>query len=545
MNTLDSIIDILKREGVEFLSCYPTTPLIEAAAKADLRPVICRQERVGIGIADGYTRTHNGKKIGVFGLQYGPGIENALAGVATAYSDATPMLILPMGHPTGWAGIEPYFSAQSVYAPVTKWIAQFNQAKRVPELMRRAFSLLKMGKGGPVMLEIPSDIANEEVGQFTYEPVKATRPAGNPEDIAEAARLLLAAKNPVIYVGQGALYAEATKELIELAELLQAPVTTTLAGKSAFPENHPLSLGTASIIRPKTVPVFLAKADVVLGVGCSLARHYMQFRIPAGKTIIQITNEDRDINKDTPVGYPIIGDAKLVLVELIELVKKKLGKDGRKGESAVAREIKKVKDEWLAEWMPKLTSEEVPLNPYRIIWELIHTIDPRDAIVTHDAGGPRNQILPFYPAIEPRSYIGWGKSHQLGTGLGLIMGAKLAKPEKVCINLMGDAAIGMVGMDFETASRHKIPIITMVTNNSIMAVEKDYMPISHQKYGSRFITGDYAKLGEALGGYAERIENPKDIAPALRRARRVTEEEKKPVLLEFITNEESTYSRPT
>ena len=150
----------------------------------------------------------------------------------------------------------------------------------------------------------------------------------------------------------------------------------------------------------------------------------------------------------------------------------------------------------------------------------------------------------FYPAIEPRSYIGWGKSHQLGTGLGLIMGAKLAKPEKVCINLMGDAAIGMVGMDFETASRHKIPIITIVLNNFIMAVEKDYMPISHQKYGSRFITGDYAKLGDALGGYAERVENPKDIAPALRRARRVTEEEKRPVLLEFITGDENALSRP-
>jgi acetolactate synthase-1/2/3 large subunit len=271
----------------------------------------------------------------------------------------------------------------------------------------------------------------------------------------------------------------------------------------------------------------------------------MQFRVPAGKTIIQITNEDRDINKDTPVGNPIIGDAKPVLTELIALVKKKLGKDGRKGESTIAREIKKVKDEWLAEWMPKLTSEESPLNPYRVIWELMHTIPPRDAIVTHDAGGPRNQILPFYTAIEPRSYIGWGKSHQLGTGLGLIMGAKLAKPEKVCINLMGDAAIGMVGMDFETAARNKIPIITIVLNNFIMAVEKHYMPISHEKYGSRFTTGDYAKIGEALGGYAERIEKPKDIAPALRRARRITEEEKRPVLLEFITCEECAYSNPS
>jgi len=543
MNTLDAIVDILKREGVEFLSCYPTTPLIDAAAKADLRPVICRQERVGIGIADGYTRVNNGRKTGVFALQFGPGIENALAGVATAYSDATPILILPMGHPTSWAGVEPYFSATRVYAPVTKWVAQINQAKRVPELMRRAFSLLKMGKGGPVMLEIPSDVVKDEVGDFTYEPVKVSRPAGNPRDIAEVARLLVAAKSPLIYTGQGVLYAEASNELITLAELLPAPVMTTLAGKSAFPESHPLALGTASIIRPRTVTHFLNKADMVLGVGCSLSRHNMQVRIPPGKVLAQITNEDRDINKDTPVSYPIIGDAKLVLAELLEQVKKKLGKEGRQGETAVAAEIKRVREEWLGEWLPKLTSDEVPLNPYRVIWELMHTIDPKDAIVTHDSGGPRNEIVPFYPAIEPRSYISWGKSHQLGTGLGLIMGAKLARPDKVAINIMGDAAIGMVGMDFETAVRNKIPIITIVFNNSIMAVEADYMPISHQKYGSRFISGDYAKLGEALGGYAERVESPKEIAPALRRAHRVTEEEKRPVLLDFITNEEATYSR--
>ena len=192
--------------------------------------------------------------------------------------------------------------------------------------------------------------------------------------------------------------------------------------------------------------------------------------------------------------------------------------------------------------MPKLTSDEVPINPYRVIWELMHTIDPRQAIVTHDAGSPRDQLLPFYPAITPRNYIGWGKSHALGTGLGLTIGAKLAQPDKVCINFMGDAAFGMVGLDFETAVRSKIPIVTIVLNNSTMAIEAPDEPLAQELYQSLDLGGNYADLGRAMGGYAERVENPAEIAPAIQRAHRVTEEEKRPALLEFITSEEISFS---
>lgn len=192
--------------------------------------------------------------------------------------------------------------------------------------------------------------------------------------------------------------------------------------------------------------------------------------------------------------------------------------------------------------MPKLTSDEVPINPYRVIWELMHTIDPKEAIVTHDAGSPRDQLLPFYLAITPRSYIGWGKSHALGTGLGLTIGAKLAQPEKVAINIMGDAAFGMVGLDFETAVRSKIPIITIVLNNFIMAAEISDEPLAQELYRSLDLGGNYADMGRAMGGYAERVENPAEIAPAIQRARRVTEEENRPALLEFITSEETSFS---
>jgi len=171
----------------------------------------------------------------------------------------------------------------------------------------------------------------------------------------------------------------------------------------------------------------------------------------------------------------------------------------------------------------------------------MHTVDPRQAIVTHDSGSPRNQLVPFYPAVTPRSYIGWGKSHALGTGLGLIMGAKLAKPDKVAINIMGDAAFGMVGLDFETAVRSQIPIITMVLNNSTMAAEVPDMPVAQERYRSRDLGGNYADLGRAMGGYTERVENPAEIEPAIQRACQANEEGR-PALLEFITSEEIAYS---
>ena len=543
MRVVDAIAEILKREGVEYLPCYPTTSTIEAAAAAGIRPIVCRQERAGVGIADGFSRVTNGKPVGVFTMQYGPGAENAFSGVATAFSDSVPMLVLPLGHPRARAGIPPHFNSARVYGPVTKSVEEVNTADRVPEIMRRAFSNLKMGRPGPVMVEIPADIAEEEVDEsaLLYQPVKAARSSADPRDVDEAARALVEARWPVIHAGQGVLYAEATEQLVQLAELLQAPVMTTLVGKSAFPENHALSLGTGAATMTGPIVHFLRKSDVVFGIGTSFTRHGMTTTIPQGKVMIQATNDARDINKDYVIDYPIIGDAGLVLSQLIEAVKDRLGDKARTNDGAMAQEVKVIKEEWLSQWMSKLTSDEVPMSPYRVIWELMKTVDPADAIVTHDSGSPRDQIVPFYQAAGPRSYLGWGKSHGLGTGLGLAIGAKLAAPDKLAINWMGDAAFGMVGLDFETAVRCGIPILTMVSNNYTMAAEVPSMGVSHDLYRTRDIGGNYADMARAMGGYTERVENPAEVAPAIQRARRATEDGRA-ALLEFITCEETAAS---
>ena len=540
MKTVDAIAEILKREGVEYLSCFPTTPVIESAAAAGIRPIVCRQERVAVGIADGYSRVTNGEPMGVFAMQYGPGAENAYSGVATSYSDSTPILLLPLGHPRERQGILPHFSSLRNYEGVSKYIEEINAPNRTAQVMRRAFAALRQGRPGPVMVEIPADIALEDVAEedFFYQASRPVLAQADTRDVEAAAQALCQARYPVIHAGQGVLYAKATDELLELAELLRAPVMTTLLGKSAFPEVHPLSLGSASGTMSGPVYHFMGRCDVVFGIGCSFTKHGMSMNIPPGKTMIQATNDPRDINKDYNIDHPIVGDAKLVLRQMIEACGEIVGRS-RASDETTANEIKSERDAWLGQWSTKLNDNQTPINPYRIIWDFMQTVPPEEAIVTHDSGSPRNQIMPFYRSNGPRTYLGWGKSHGLGTGLGLIIGAKLAQPDKVCVNFMGDAAFGMTGLDFETAVRSKIPIITVVLNNSTMAVETRSMADSHRMYNTRDLGGDYADMARAMGGYAERIEDPNDVVAAFQRARRVTEEEGQAVLLEFITSAET------
>lgn len=543
MRTVDVIAHILEREGIRYLSAFPTSTLIEAAAERGIRPVICRQERVGVGIADGYSRVNNGRPPGVFAMQFGPGAENAYAGVATAFSDAVPVLLLPLGHTRERDGVFPQFSSSRNYAPVTKFVEQVTTADRVIDTMRRAFARLRMGRPGPVMVEIPADVAAEQLDPAiveSYRPVKAARSEADPRDVMAAARALLEARDPVIHVGQGVLYAEAGPELLELAELTAIPVMTTMGGKSAFPETHPLSLGSASGVMNRPVRHFLGKADLVFGVGTSLTRHPMTTPIPGGKTFVQAIDDPIDIGKNYDVEFPVIGDAKLVLRQFIEAIEELL-RGGSRAERSPAAEIAALRAAWLAEWNAKLTSDETPINPYRVIREFMEAVDPAEAIVTHDSGSPRDQLMPFYRSAGPRSYLGWGKSHGLGTGLGLNLGAKLAAPDKFVVNFMGDAAFGMTGLDFETAVRSHIPILTIVLNNSTMAVETRHMALSHERYGTRDLGGNYADMARAMGGWAERVEEPAAVAPAIVRARRATEEGRA-ALLEFVTGAEIEYS---
>jgi len=543
MKVAAAVAEILKREGVSFLIGYPVNPIIEAAAAADIRTIIVRQERTGLHMADAVGRVSSGERVGVFAMQHGPGTENAFGGVAQAYGDSAPIVVLPAGYSRRLTNVPPNFNAFLNYQHVTKSIEQVTLADAVPDALRRAFTQVRNGRPRPVLVEIPSDVFGEEIAEpLDYRPTTRLRSGPDPQAVAEVARVLVQAERPVIYAGQGVHYARAWQPLRELAELLEAPVTTSLQGKSAFPESHPLALGSGGAAIPKAVHHFLAHADVIFGIGCSFTTTNFGVSMPKGKTIIHATLDPADINKDLRCEYGLIGDADLTLQAVVAAVKEELGGKRRGRATGIAQEIASVRDEWLQSWMPKLTSNETPLTPYRVIWDLLHTVDVRNTIITHDAGSPRDQLSPFWLAEEPLSYLGWGKTTQLGYGLGLAMGAKLARPDKLCINVWGDAAIGFTGMDFETAARERIPILSVLFNNFSMAIELAVMPVATAKFRSTDISGNYADFARALGGYGERVTEPGEVIPAIRRAVQQTEDGK-PALLEFITAKETTTSR--
>ena len=226
---------------------------------------------------------------------------------------------------------------------------------------------------------------------------------------------------------------------------------------------------------------------------------------------------------------------------MIEETKAQLDPASRKEGSSTADEVKAIKEEWMQEWMPKFTSNETPINPYRVIGDLMQTVDRTKTIITHEAGGPRDQLVPFWETLVPNSYIGWGKTTPLGYSIGGAMGAKLAQPDKLVVNLMGDASFGMTGMDYETADREEIPILTIVLKNSVLGSYINYHPIASKKYDLPSLSGEYAKVAEALGAYSETVTRPEDVIPAIKRAQKETESGR-PALLECITKEELEFS---
>jgi acetolactate synthase-1/2/3 large subunit len=447
---------------------------------------------------------------------------------------------MPGGYARRLAWVERNYNSSVQMRGITKSAEPVTSGKELSAIMRRAFTRLRSGRGGPVLVEVPNDVWNEEADPSDYVVSRPLRSGPDPDAVREAAKMLLAAKRPVLYAGQGVHWAEAWAELKQLAELLAIPVTTSLQGKSAFPETHPLSLGSGGLAIPAPVHHFLNEADLILGIGCSFTQTNFGVSMPAGKKIIHNTIDPTDVNKDVACALAVLGDAKLTLTALIEEVSRT--QKSPRDPSAVAKEIKEVYDPWLAKWMPKLTHNEAPFSPYRVLWDLQNTVDIANTIITHDAGSPRDQLSPFWRCTTPLSYIGWGKTTQLGAGLGFAMGAKLAKPDKLCINVWGDAAIGFTGMDFEAAVRERIPILSILLNNFSMAIELKVMPVSTEKYRSTDISGNYAAFAQALGGYGERIEKPGDIVPAIKRGIKATQEGK-PALLEFITTKEVEVSK--
>lgn len=542
MNTLQAVARILKREGVEWVSCFPSNNLLEAVAAEGIRTLLFRQERGAIMAADGFSRLSDRQKFGVVITQGGPGAENSMGGIAQAFSDNVPILVFQGGPSTQESAVRPNFSPVRTYQTVTKHAEVLWKPDMVSAVMRRAFHALRNGRPGPVLIEIPSDVDRQEVAEaaLRYEPPRRSPQAPSPGAVQDAVRALLGARKPVIWSGMGTLFSQATAELRELAELTQIPVYCTMPGKSGFDERHPLALGSGS--GATTLPAYrwLQESDVLCAIGSSLTRTSYGQPIPDGKTIIHNTESIEDINKDYPVAIGLPGDARTTLRLMIDEARAQIGERPRPND--VAAEIAELRRQWLAEWTPLLTSDELPINAYRVVGELERTLDKERTILTHDAGAPRDILMPFYRASVPHSYIGWGKTTHLGFGIPLMIGAKLARPDAFCVNFMGDGAFGMSGLDIETSVRIGAPITTIVLDNGDMATYPGGYPEARARFNLTRMTGDYAKIAEGLGAVGVVVTQPSEIAGALKRAEQLNADGRT-VLLDIHCNVEGRRSR--
>ncbi len=549
MNGIDYITQILKQEGVEWLSCFPSNPLISAAAREGIRPIAFRHERGAVMAADGYSRISDRQRFGVVAVQAQAGAENVMGGLSQAYADNIPILVMLGGNNLNQISVRPNFSAVQKYQGWVKQIEAIYTPSQVGDVMRRAFHALRNGTPGPVVVELTGDVCSQEVPEAaqTYQSPRLARQAPEGRDISAAAEALITAKKPLLWAGAGVLFSGATAALQELAELTATPVFCTMPGKSAFDERHGLALGAGSGATTLPAHRWLAESDVLLALGSSLTRSPYGQAIPPGKTLIHNSINPDDINKDETADIALIGDTCLTIQALCEEIKARTGGQGVGDRDKIEAEIETVKSQWMEEWTALLNSDEEPLNYYRVIHEINRNLDLENSIVTHDAGAPRDSIVPFYNATKPHSYIGWGKTTHLGFGIPLIIGAKMAEPGKFCLNLMGDGAFGMSGTDIETAARSEVAITTVLLNNSAMATYSGPSQgvigaEARDRYGVSTMQGDYAKIAEGMGAVGLTVTKVGEMGPALQEAQRLNATGKT-VLIDVHANIEPRRSR--
>ena len=547
MNGTEFIAKILKAEGIDSVTCFPSNPLIEAVAKEGIRPISFRHERGAVMAADGFSRISQRKKFGVAIVQSQAGAENAMGGIAQAYADNIPILLMPGGISLSQLGVKPNFSALQNYQGWVKQVETVLSPNEVGNVMRRSFNALRNGPPGPVVVEMTSDVCSLEVPKDSenYCSPRSAKIIPSQNDIRDAVKYLMKAKKPLIWAGGGVLMSGASKELKKLVEFTGIPVFTTMQGKSAFDERHPLSLGAGCGTTTLAAHNWLKNSDVVLVLGSSLTRTPYGQVLSSEKTLLHNTIDPEDLNKDASAMVGLVGDTKLTLLALMEEFKTEGFKKDNGEVTQIKKEINVLKKKWMQDWNPILNSGEIPLNYYRIINEIYKNIDPENSIVTHDAGAPRDCMVPFYNATLPNSYIGWGKTTHLGFGIPLMIGAKMAHPDKFCLNLMGDGAFGMSGLDLETSVRAELPITTVLLNNGAMSTYEGTSligPVSKKDYGVSSMKGNYAKIAKGMGAEGIRVEKPNELEMALKNAQQLNKDGKT-VLIDVISNVESRRSR--
>ena len=545
INVATGVARILKQEGVEWVSTFPVCHVNNALGQEGIPMVMMRDDRYAVALADAFSRINAGSKNGVCTFQGGvnaAGLQVAYAGMAQAYEDGSPVLCITDGVPIG-ATENSQFDVTSSLKSVSKWYGYVDKPERLPEFMRRAFTMLRTGRPGPVVLAIPDAGGLYDETADPYLPVKGWKSAHNPEDVAKAIELLLSAQKPLIYAGEGVIYAGASAELTSFAELANTPVISTLKAKGAFPENNPLFVG----VRGDQVDEYLAKSDLILAVGSSLSPGRFSHGIPnaVNKTIIHCTVDELHVNKSYPTAVALIGDARFALQALEKELSDKTSGNGR-APGSVAAEVTSSRDSAMVQYREAMASTDTPINPYRVYAGLMDVLDPLNSFVTHESGNTRDQLSTVYDTLVPRGFLGWGNVSSLGFSLAATIAAKISFPQKHCVAVTGEAGLGYMMGNLEVPLRQKLGItVAHVSNGGFAGYGPGFWGDGHDPFTHKVLGNDEVDMSQvigALGYHTERVTEPSEVGPALKRAM-AANDANQPAYIEFICSQYPIYGR--
>jgi acetolactate synthase-1/2/3 large subunit len=531
------IVECLKKEGVETLFNYPggaVLPLFDELVSAPFHQILVRHEQAAVHAADGYARASG--KVGVVVVTSGPGATNTVTGIATAYMDSIPIVILTGQIPTSLIGNDAFQEADivGITRPCTKHNYLVKEIKDLSQIIKEAFYIARSGRPGPVLVDLPKDILIDSA-EFKYPEkvsIRGYRPTleGHPGQIQRAIHLILKSKKPLLYVGGGIISSNASKELFHLAEKLSLPVTMTLMGLGGFPGNHSLSLGMLGMHGTYQANMAVMESDLLIAVGARFDDRVtgkLESFAPQAR-VIHIDIDPTSISKNVRVDLPIVGDCKRILSKIISLIEKEDTHSFKEGLQKWHRQI----ENWKAIYDMNYQQEQL-IKPQYVI-EKVDELTGGEAIVTTEVGQNQMWAAQYYKYRKPRTLLTSGGLGTMGYGLPAAIGAQVAFPNRMVIGISGDGSFQMNSQELATIVQYRLPIKVVILNNGYLGMVRQWQEFFFGKrYASSSLEGvspDFVKLAEAYGAVGLRANKPEEVVPVLKKAFSIPE----PVVIDFV-----------
>lgn len=536
-------IRCLQEEGVQCIFGYPGGAVLfiydELFKQDKVRHILVRHEQAAIHAADGYARSSN--KVGVALVTSGPGVTNAVTGIATAYMDSIPMVVISGQVPTGAIGLDAFQEVDTV--GITRPCVKHNfLVKDISELaltIKKAFYIASTGRPGPVLVDIPKDVTQQKI-KFVYPDKVSMRSynpvtKGNARQIKKAAELILSAKRPMVYAGGGVILSDAAPQLTELTQMLNFPCTNTLMGLGGYPATDRQSLGMLGMHGTYEANMAMQYCDVLIAVGARFddrvignPKHFFN----ENRKIIHVDIDPSSISKRVKVDVPIVGDVLDVLKDLIKLLKA----EKEKPDQAALKEWWKQIELWRERDCLKFDRSSKIIKPQMVI-EKLFNVTKGDAFITSDVGQHQMWAAQFYKFDKPRRWINSGGLGTMGFGMPAAMGVQLANPKGKVACITGEASIQMCIQELSTCKQYKLPLKIINLNNRYMGMVRQWQEFFHgNRYAESYMNAlpDFVKLAESYGHVGMKIEKPEDVEDALKEAFKLKDQL---VFMDFITDQ--------